>query len=219
MNGKPVENERKRAFEAVSLLEAEYPDAECSLESESPFQLLAAVMLSAQCTDARVNKVTPALFEKYPDAERLARADISDVENIIKSCGLYRTKARNLVYAARAVTERYGGVLPDSVEELVKLPGVGRKTANLICGDVYGKPAVVADTHFIRLCNRMGFVYTADPYVVECTMRELLPPERSNAFCHRTVIHGRAVCRAAGPECGGCCLSPICPKILKKPAK
>lgn len=206
--------EQQRAYRAVELFEEAYPEAKCSLESRSPLQLLVATRLSAQCTDARVNLVTPALFARFPDAAAFAAADTAEVEELIKSCGLYKTKARDLVALGKMLVEKYNGEVPDTIEELTKLPGIGRKTANLVCGDVYGKPAVVADTHFIRLCNRMGFVKTKDPYKVEMAMKQLLPPEKSNDFCHRAVLHGRAVCTARKADCGACCLQEVCKKRI-----
>lgn len=201
---------------AAELFEKEYTGAVCSLDySEGDaFQLLIATRLSAQCTDARVNIVTPALFEAFPNAESMAKADVKDVEALIKTCGLYKTKAADLVGIGKMLVENYGGKVPDTIEELTKLPGVGRKTANLVVGDIYGKPAVVADTHFIRLCNRIGFVKTADPLKVEREMREILPPEKSNGFCHRAVLHGRAVCIARKPYCEKCCFNEFCEKHL-----
>ena len=202
--------EQQRARRAVELFEAAYPEAKCSLSYHSPLQLLVATRLSAQCTDARVNLVTPALFARFPDAKAFAMADVKEVEELIKSCGLYKTKARDLVSLGKMLTEEYDGIVPDSIEELIKIPGIGRKTANLVCGDIYRKPAVVADTHFIRLCNRLGFVKTRDPYKVEMEMKKLLPPEKSNDFCHRAVLHGRAVCSARRADCSLCCLKEIC---------
>ncbi len=198
------------AEKAVQLLKQEYPDAICSLESKDAFQLLVATRLSAQCTDARVNLVTPALFAALPDAKAFAAAPVEQIEQLIKSCGLYKTKARDLKAMSQMLCEKYDGVPPDSIEELTKLPGIGRKTANLICGDIYGKPAVVTDTHFIRICNRLGFVNTKDPLKVENEMRALLPPEESNDFCHRAVLHGRAVCTARHAYCEKCVLKGIC---------
>ncbi len=206
--------EKERAYRAVELLKDEYPDAACSLDYSKAFELLVAPRLAAQCTDARVNTVTPALFAKYPGPAEFAAADIEDVEELIKSCGLYKTKARDLVALGKALVEYFDGRVPDSMEQLTSLPGIGRKTANLVLGDVFGKPAVVTDTHFIRLCNRLGFVETTVPEKVERIMRELLPPEESNDFCHRTVIHGRAVCTARRADCEKCCLAPICKKVL-----
>lgn len=201
---------------AAELFEKEYTGAVCSLDySEGDaFQLLIATRLSAQCTDARVNIVTPALFEAFPNAESMAKADVKDVEALIKTCGLYKTKAADLVGIGKMLVENYGGKVPDTIEELTKLPGVGRKTANLVVGDIYGKPAVVTDTHFIRLCNRIGFVKTTDPLKVEREMREILPPEKSNGFCHRAVLHGRAVCTARKPYCEKCCFNEFCEKHL-----
>ena len=202
---------QERALAAVGALKQEYPDALCSLESENPFELLVATRLSAQCTDARVNLVTPALFAKYQTLEDYAAADVQDIEQIIHSCGFFRQKAKDIIGMAQGILERFGGVVPDTVEALTTLPGVGRKTANLICGDVYGKPAVVADTHCIRIANRLGLVETKDPYKVELALRELLPPEESNNFCHRCVLHGRAVCDARKPRCETCAMASFCP--------
>lgn len=202
---------QERALAAVEALKQEYPDALCSLESENPFELLVATRLSAQCTDARVNLVTPALFAKYRTLEDYAAADVHDIEQIIHSCGFFRQKAKDIIGMAQGILERFGGVVPDTVEALTTLPGVGRKTANLICGDVYGKPAVVADTHCIRIANRLGLVETKDPYKVELALRELLPPEESNNFCHRCVLHGRAVCDARKPRCKICAMASFCP--------
>lgn len=198
------------AQRATLALKELYPDALCSLEAENPFQLLVATRLSAQCTDARVNLVTPGLFGKYPTVEAFAEASVEDVEKIIHSCGFFRQKARDIVGTAREILERYEGRVPDTVEELTTLPGVGRKTANLIVGDVYKKPAVVADTHLIRISNRLGLVDTKDPHKVEMQMKELLLPEESNDFCHRAVLHGRALCDARRPKCTECPLSEFC---------
>jgi endonuclease-3 len=200
----------EKALAAVAALKELYPDALCSLDFGSPFQLLVATRLSAQCTDARVNLVTPELFGKYPPAAAMAAADVTDVERIIHSCGFFRQKARDIVATAKIITEQYGGRVPDEIDVLVTLPGVGRKTANLIVGDVYGKPAVVADTHLIRISNRLGLVETKDPYKVELQLRALLPPEESNNYCHRNVLHGRAVCDARKPRCEICTLSGFC---------
>ena len=203
---------RERAYKAVELFEKEYPDAVCSLNYTDPYQLLIATRLSAQCTDARVNIVTPALFKRFPNAESLASADVSEVEELIKTCGLYKTKAADLVGIGKGLVSRFKGKVPDTIEELITLPGVGRKTANLVCGDIYGRPAVVADTHFIRLCRRMGFTDTSDPLKIEKEMRALLPPDKSNNFCHRAVIHGRSVCTARKAHCESCCLNAVCNK-------
>ena len=203
---------KERAAAAVKLLSELYPNAVCSLEYQDAFQLLIATRLSAQCTDKRVNMVTPALFKEFPTAQSMANADIARVEELIKTCGLYKTKAKDLVGIAKQITERFGGRVPDTIEELTTLPGVGRKTANLVCGDIYGKPAVVTDTHFIRICGRLGLTDTTNPLKVENEMRKLLKPEDSNAFCHRTVLFGRDVCTARNPKCGACILNGICPK-------
>ncbi|MBQ3537547.1 MAG: endonuclease III [Clostridia bacterium] len=198
------------ALKANEELKKLYPDAICSLEAEDPFQLLVATRLSAQCTDARVNLVTPALFGKYPSVEAFAAADAKDIEEIIHSCGFFRQKAKDIVGMAKDVIERYNGKVPDEIDELTTLPGVGRKTANLIIGDVYGKPAVVADTHLIRISGRLGLTDTKDPYKVEMALRELLPPDESNDFCHRAVLHGRALCDARKPKCNECPMADFC---------
>ncbi len=206
---------KQRAISAVEALKKEYPEAICSLNYKDEFQLLAATRLSAQCTDARVNIVTPALFEKYPTVEAFAEAEVADVEELIRSCGFYRTKAKDLVEMAKKIISDFGGKVPDNIEDLTSLPGVGRKTANLICGDIFGKPAVVADTHLIRISNLLGLVETKDPFKVEMQLKELLPAEESNDFCHRCVLHGRAVCIARRPDCDNCCMAEFC-KSAKK---
>ena len=205
---------KERAKLLVEGLKKEYPDAICSLVAGNPFELLVATRLSAQCTDARVNLVTPALFNKYRTLDDYVNADVKDIENIIHSCGFYHGKARDIIEMARGVRDRFGGVVPDNIEDLTTLSGVGRKTANLIVGDVYGKPAVVADTHLIRLTNRMGLVDTKDPKKVEIELKKILPPEESNDFCHRAVLHGRAVCTARKANCENCCLNEHCKKII-----
>ncbi|MDR2420749.1 MAG: endonuclease III [Oscillospiraceae bacterium] len=207
----------KKAAEIANALEREYPDAACSLEYMKPYELLFATRLAAQCTDERVNKVTPELFARYPTLRSFAEADTAEVEGYIRSCGFFRIKARDIVAAARMLTTDYGGEVPDSMEELLKLPGVGRKIANLILGDVFGKPAVVVDTHCIRLTNRMGLADTRDPAKIEARLREILPPERSNDFCHRLVLHGRAVCSARRADCGACCAAQWCDTGIKTP--
>lgn len=198
------------ALMAVDELKKLYPDALCSLEADDPFQLLVATRLSAQCTDARVNLVTPALFKKYPTVKAFADADVKDVEELIHSCGFFRQKAKDIIGMANDLIEKYNSVVPSTIEELTALPGVGRKTANLIVGDVYKKPAVVADTHLIRISNRLGLTDTKDPLKVEMQMKKLLPPEESNDFCHRAVLHGRALCDARKPKCGECSLKHFC---------
>lgn len=207
-------NNKERAEKIVESLEKCYPDAECSLESRDALQLLIATRLSAQCTDQRVNIVTIDLFAKYKTAEDFAKADIKDIEKIIHSCGLYKTKARDIINMSKMLLSDFGGEVPDTIEKLTKLPGVGRKTANLIVSDIYGKPAVVTDTHCIRISNRLGLVDTKDPAKVEKELRAVLPPEKSADFCHRLVYHGRAVCKARKPDCDNCCLKDLCEKRL-----
>lgn len=201
---------KQRALTAITLLKQEYPDALCSLEYERPHELLIAVRLAAQCTDARVNLVTPALYEKYRSLEDFANARLEEVEEIIRPCGFYHTKAKDIILMCQMLLRNYDGVLPDTVEELIKLPGVGRKTANLIVGDVYKKPAVVCDTHCIRITNLMGLTDTTDPYKCELQLREILPPEESNNFCHRMVLHGRKYCIARRPRCQECPIVSCC---------
>lgn len=203
-------NIKEKALFAVNALKNEYPDAICSLNASTDFELLIATRLSAQCTDARVNIVTPELFNKYKTIEDYAAAQLEDVEAIVRPCGFYHTKANDIIGMAKMIIERFDGKVPDNIEDLTSLPGVGRKTANLICGDVYGKPAVVADTHLIRITNLLGFVSTKDPFKVEMRLKEILPPEESNDFCHRCVLHGRAVCIARRPQCDKCCMADIC---------
>lgn len=201
---------------AVERLKEQYPQAQCSLESENALQLLIAVRLSAQCTDARVNMVTPALFKRFPTLDAFAQAIPEDVEPYIHSCGLYKTKARDIVAIAQQLRDRFEGKVPSTIEELTSLPGVGRKTANLICGDIYHMPgAIVTDTHCIRITNRLGLCDTKDPRKVEEQLRALLPPEESNAFCHRLVLFGRDVCEARSPKCDCCVLSDCCKGKVK----
>lgn len=206
---------KERALLAVEALKKEYPDAICSLNADNDFELLVATRLSAQCTDARVNLITPALFAKYRTLEDYANAKVEDVEELVHSCGFYRAKARDIIGMAQQILERFDSKVPDNIEDLTSLPGVGRKTANLICGDVYGKPAVVADTHLIRISNLLGLVETKDPMKVEMQLKKILPPEESKDFCHRCVLHGRAVCIARRPECEKCCMADFC-KSRKK---
>lgn len=201
---------KERANQIIERLKKEYPDAICSLDYTDPLQLLISTRLAAQCTDARVNLVTPVLFGKYPDAASLAKAELADVEEIIKSCGLYKTKAKSLVAIGKMLTEEFGGVVPDNMDDLLKLPGIGRKTANLVLGDIFGKPAVVCDTHCIRITNLLGLTKGKDPYKCELQLREILPPAESNNFCHRMVLHGRAVCKARNPQCQDCCIRDLC---------
>ena len=201
---------KEKALLAIEALKNKYPDSICSLNADNPLQLIIATRLSAQCTDARVNLVTPALFEKYKTVEDFANADINDIEKLVHSCGFYRAKARDIIGMCQKMISDFGGEVPDTIEKLTSLPGVGRKTANLIMGDVFKQPAVVADTHLIRISNRLGLVKTKDPYKVEIQLKSILSPEESNDFCHRCVLHGRAVCDARKPKCEICNLSVVC---------
>ena len=196
----------------VDALKADYPDSICSLNYPKPYELLFSVRLAAQCTDERVNQVTPALFARYPTLEALAEADVAEVEQYIHSTGFFRAKARDIVASSRMLLEEFGGRVPDNMDDLLRLPGVGRKTANLILGDVYHTPGVVvADTHCIRISGKLGLTDgTKDPAKVEEQLRPILPPEESNDFCHRLVLHGRAVCMARKPDCANCSLRPWC---------
>lgn len=196
----------------IEALEIEYPKAECSLNYDEPYRLLFAVRLAAQCTDERVNMVTPAMFEHFPTLESFALAEPEELEPFIRSCGFFRSKARDIVLCARMLMEKHGGRVPGTMAELTALPGVGRKTANLILGDIFGVPgSTVVDTHCIRLSNRMGLVDgMKEPEKIERRLREILPPEKSSDFCHRLVMHGRAVCRARAPECEKCCVRHLC---------
>ncbi len=206
---------KKLALEIIERLKTEYPDAACSLDYDQAWKLLVSVRLAAQCTDARVNQVVKGLFEKYPDVDALAEAPVEEIEKIVRPCGLGNSKARDISACMKMLKEEYGGKVPDQFEELLKLPGVGRKSANLIMGDVFGKPAIVADTHCIRLTNRMGLVdQIKDPKKVEMELWKIIPPEEGSGFCHRLVWHGREVCTArTRPYCDKCCIKDICPKI------
>ncbi len=197
--------------EIVARLEREYPLAQCTLDYDDAYHLLVSVRLAAQCTDARVNQVTPALFARYPTVRDMAQARVEDVEQYIRSCGFYHGKAGDIVNAAIMIETRFNGKVPDNMEDLLKLPGVGRKSANLILGDVYNAPgAVVVDTHCIRITNLLGYVDTKDPAKIEPILRAILPPDKSNDFCHRMVLHGRAVCVARRPQCEKCVLRDLC---------
>lgn len=209
-------SKKQRAAQIIELLKKEYPEVKCALLYSQPHELLIATRLSAQCTDKRVNLVTPALFERFPSIEAFAEAEVSEVEEYIKSCGLYHTKAQDIVEMCRVLRDVYGGAVPDTIEELVKLPGVGRKTANLMVGDLYGKPAMVCDTHVIRLTNRLGLSQGKDAVQVEKQLRAIVPPEEGLYFCHRLVWHGRGVCSARAPKCSECVLSEICAENNRK---
>ena len=201
------------ALMAVEALKAEYPDAICSLTYTDPLECLVATRLSAQCTDARVNMVTPALFERYTCAADFAESSPEEVAEYIKSCGLYKTKSKDIVAMARVLCDKYDGEVPSTLEELIALPGIGRKTANLVMGDIFGMPgAVVVDTHCIRITRRLGLHSETDQRKIEMILRGLLPPEESNDFCHRLVLHGRAVCTARKAMCESCCMSDFCRK-------
>lgn len=200
-----------RVAHIIPALKAAYPDALCALHSEKDYELMIAVRLSAQCTDERVNQITPALFARYPTLEAFAEADVAEVEELVRSCGFYRHKARDIVLACQMLRDEYGGRVPDRMEDLLRLPGVGRKTANLLLGDLYAVPgSVVCDTHCIRICGKLGLSEGKDPAKVETQLRAVLPPEESSDFCHRIVLHGRAVCTARKPNCAACTLAPWC---------
>ena len=210
-----MENERKKlALEIIDRLKKEYPEAGCTLDYNEAWKLLVSVRLAAQCTDARVNVVVEKLYEKFPDVESLAQADPDAIEAIVKPCGLGHSKARDISACMKILWEQYGGKVPDDFDALLKLPGVGRKSANLIMGDVFGKPAIVTDTHCIRLVNRMGLVDgIKEPKKVEMELWKLVPPDEGSDFCHRLVFHGRGVCTArTKPHCERCCLADICKK-------
>ncbi len=194
----------------IDILKERYPDPTCALHYKKDYELLIAVRLSAQCTDARVNLITPALFARFPTLEDFATADVEEVENLVHSCGFYRHKARDIVLAAQVLLAEHGGKVPDTMEALLKLPGVGRKTANLVLGDLYHQPAVVCDTHCIRISNRLGLAKGKDPEQVERQLRAILPPEESSDFCHRIVLFGRDICTARAPKCDQCPLRPYC---------
>lgn len=201
----------EKVLKIIERLKAQYPDALCALHYQKDYELMIAVRLSAQCTDARVNLVTPALFENYPSLQAFADADIADIEKYIHSCGFYRQKAKDIVGACKMLLEEYGGKVPDSMEALLKLPGVGRKTANLLLGDLYSVPSsVVCDTHCIRICGRLGLSQGKEPEKVEMQLRKILPPEESSDFCHRIVLFGRDICTARSPKCDACPLSYLC---------
>lgn len=198
----------------LRILEEKYPQSLCALHYRKDYELMIAVRLSAQCTDARVNQVTPALFAAYPTLEAMAAAPIADVENYVRSCGFYKHKARDIVLACQMLLRDYGGKVPGTMEELLKLPGVGRKTANLLLGDIYGVPgSVVCDTHCIRICGRLGLSQGKEPEKVEKQLRAILPPEESSDFCHRIVLFGREICTARNPKCGQCPLALFCPEM------
>ena len=205
---------KEKVASIINILKDRYPDALCALHYGKDYELMIAVRLSAQCTDARVNLVTPALFAAYPSLEAMAAADIADVENYVRSCGFYKHKARDIVLGCQMLLSDFGGKVPGTMEELLKIPGIGRKTANLLLGDIHGKPgAIVCDTHCIRICGRLGLSTGKDPEKVERQLREILPPEESNDFCHRIVLFGREICTARKPKCSECPLAIHCQEI------
>lgn len=198
----------------IDLLKQRYPEAPCALHYTKDYELMIAVRLSAQCTDARVNLVTPALFAAYPTLEAMAKADIPHVETLVHSCGFYKHKARDIVLACQMLLNEYGGKVPDTMEKLLRIPGVGRKTANLLLGDLYAVPgSVVCDTHCIRICGRLGLSTGTEPEKVETQLRKLLPPHESSDFCHRIVLFGREICTARNPNCQDCPLALHCNQI------
>ena len=205
---------KELALEIIERLKKEYPDAGCTLDYDQAWKLLVSVRLAAQCTDARVNVVVEKLYEKYPDVEALASASVEEIEAIVKPCGLGHSKAKDISACMKILKEQYGGKVPSTFEELLKLPGVGRKSANLIMGDVFGKPAIVTDTHCIRLTNRMGLVEDLkEPKKVEMALWKIIPPQEGSDFCHRLVYHGREVCTARTKHhCDQCCLQDVCGK-------
>ena len=206
---------KQRALEIIERLKKEYPETDCTLDYDQAWKLLVSVRLAAQCTDARVNVVVEKLYEKFPDVNALAEAEVDEIEKIVHPCGLGNSKARDISACMKVLRDEYGGNVPDDFDKLLALPGVGRKSANLIMGDVFGKPAIVTDTHCIRLVNRMGLVDgIKEPAKVEMALRALIPPEEGNDFCHRLVDHGRAVCTArTKPYCDKCCLQGICRQV------
>ena len=206
---------KERALKLIECLERDYPDELCSLQYPKDYELLFTVRLAAQCTDERVNQIAPALFARFPTLEAFAEGPVEEVERLVHSTGFYRAKARDIVAAARMLIADFGGRVPDNMEDLLKLPGVGRKTANLILGDIYNTPgAIVVDTHCIRITNRMGLVDTKDPGKIETELRKILPPDKSNDFCHRLVLHGRAVCTARRAKCESCSCAVYCKQFL-----
>ena len=204
---------KERTLNAIEILKKEYPDAICSLTSSNPFELLVATRLSAQCTDARVNLVTPTLFERYKTLDDYANAEQSEVEDIIKSCGFYRDKAKSIIGMAQKIRDDFGGVVPDNIDDLITLPGVGRKTANLIVGDVYGKESIVVDTHMIRISNRIGLVNVKEPVKIEMALKKFVPAYEGAAFCHRIVLFGRDICSARKPKCDTCPMFDNCKRV------
>lgn len=201
---------KERAAAIIPLFKQIYPDVKCSLNYETPLQMLIATQLSAQCTDANVNKVTPTLFQKYKTAEDFARADLEELQNDIRSIGLYRNKAKNIILCCQRLVSEYGGEVPDNMEDLLTLAGTGRKTANLVLGDIFGKPAVVVDTHCSRLAQRIGLTTNTEPAKIETDLKKVIPPSEQLRLCHCFVYHGRAVCNARNPKCDICGIREFC---------
>ena len=207
---------KEKVQNIINALKVQYPEALCALHYHKDYELMIAVRLSAQCTDARVNLITPALFAAYPTLDALADADVADIESYIHSCGFFRQKAKDIVLACQILREKHGGRVPDTMEELLALPGVGRKTANLLLGDLYAQPgSVVCDTHCMRICERLGLSKGREPEKVEKQLRAILPPEESSDFCHRIVLFGREICTARAPKCDNCPLALYCDQINK----
>ena len=211
---KNIKEKKKRAEEIIMIFENEYRDADCTLDYKSPLQLLIATQLAAQCTDARVNLVTPALFERYKTAEDFADADEAELSEYIRSTGFFRNKTKNIIACCKKLISDFNGEVPKTMEELLTLPGVGRKTANLVLGDIFGIPGIVVDTHAGRLSRRMGFTKNTDPFKVEKDLLEIIPPEKQMQFCHQLVFHGRKYCDARKPNCTDCPVKEVCPQIL-----
>lgn len=204
---------KERAERVIEALKIEYPEAICSLNASNPFELLVAVRLSAQCTDARVNLVTPALFDKYKTLDDYCNADVKDIEELIHSCGFFKSKAQSIKDMAIGVRDRFNGIVPDNIEDLITLNGVGRKTANLIVGDIYGKESIVVDTHMIRISNRIGLVAEKDPKKIEFALKKIIPAKEGSDFCHRIVLFGRDICSARKPLCDTCPINDVCKRV------
>lgn len=211
---KNIKEKKKRAEEIIRIFEDEYRDADCTLDYKSPLQLLIATQLAAQCTDARVNQVTPALFERYKTVQDFAVADEAELSEYIRSTGFFRNKTKNIIACCKKLISDFGGEVPQTMDELLTLPGVGRKTANLVLGDIFGIPGIVVDTHAGRLSRRMGFTKNTDPFKVEKDLLEIIPPEKQMQFCHQLVFHGRKYCDARKPKCTDCPVKDVCPQLL-----
>ena len=211
---KNIKEKKKRAEEIIRIFENEYRDADCTLDYQSPLQLLIATQLAAQCTDARVNMVTPALFKRFKSVQDFADADEAELSEYIRSTGFFRNKTKNIIACCKKLISDFGGEVPKTMDELLTLPGVGRKTANLVLGDIFGIPGIVVDTHAGRLSRRMGFTKNTDPFKVEKDLLKIIPPEKQMQFCHQLVFHGRKYCDARKPNCTDCPVKEVCPQIL-----